>query len=268
MTKTSKESKKPEKKIPKQTAKKNPKNKPEKRTFPYIFLRILLYSGWATFIIVALQFLVFLIFTKIFGNFSDNPLIFAFYSLIYYSLSVLVIIFLPKKILKKQTASREDLGLKDLPTFSDIGLSPVAFIIYLIFATILTALFSLFPWFNANEAQNLGLNTYMNSTEMIFTFFSVAIIASIAEEIIFRGWLYDKLRNLFPGKLSIVFSILIVSAIFGLIHDQFNVAVNVFAMSVVCCLLREITGTIYSGILLHILKNTIAFLLVYVYHIL
>ena len=47
-------------------------------------------------------------------------------------------------------------------------------------------------------------------------------------------------------------------------HGQWNVGVNVFAMSIVLCTLREITGTIYAGILLHMLKNTIAFVLVYI----
>ncbi len=232
-----------------------------------IILKVALYSIWSVIIIVALQFLVYLIFYKIFDDFSEKPIVFTFYSLIYYSLSVFVIIFAPK-LIKKQPSTREELGLKGLPTFSDLGLGPVAFIVYLILAMILLFIFSLFPWFNANEAQDLGLSNYMGNTELIFTFFALALIAPIAEEIIFRGWLYDKLRKLIPERLSVLISIIIVSALFGLIHGQFNVAVNVFAISVIACLLREITGTIYAGIILHIIKNTIAFLLVYVYHIL
>ena len=137
----------------------------------------------------------------------------------------------------------------------------------MLLAVLMSALFSLFPWYNANQAQDLGLNPYMNHIELISTFFALAVIAPIAEEIIFRGWLYDKLRKTIPGKLSILISIILVSTLFGLIHGQLNVAVNVFALSVIACLLREITGSIYAGIYLHIIKNIIAFLLVYVYHI-
>ena len=61
-----------------------------------------------------------------------------------------------------------------------------------------------------------------------------------------------------------ILSMLLVSLVFGLVHFQWNVGVNVFAMSIVLCGLREITGTIYSGIILHILKNGLAFYLIYV----
>ena len=37
-----------------------------------------------------------------------------------------------------------------------------------------------------------------------------------------------------------------------------------FALSIVLCGLREITGTIHAGILLHMLKNGIAFYLLFV----
>lgn len=243
------------------------KNTEKKLPLLNICLEILLLSLWTVFIIISVQFLVSFIFASLFGNFSDSPIIFTIYSLVYYALSVLIIIFSSTKIFKKQTPTRENLGLKDLPTFSDIALGPVALIIYLLLAMGLTFVFSLFPWFDATQAQDLGLNTYMNQSELFFTFLALVVIAPISEEIIFRGWLYDKIRKLIPGKKSVFISILLVSILFGLIHGQLNVAVNVFAMSVIACLLREMTGTIYAGIFLHILKNTLAFLLVYVYHL-
>ena len=65
--------------------------------------------------------------------------------------------------------------------------------------------------------------------------------------------------------LSMTISILLVSLLFGVVHMQWNVGVNVFALSVVLCGMREITGTIYAGILTHMLKNGIAFFLLYVF---
>ena len=104
----------------------------------------------------------------------------------------------------------------------------------------------------------------MNYGEKLISFFCLAIITPIIEEIIFRGWLYDRLKVLLPKKYSTFLAILIVSVLFGFIHGQWNVGVNVFTLIIVC-LLREITGTVYAGILVHILKNTIAFCLVYVF---
>ena len=120
--------------------------------------------------------------------------------------------------------------------------------------------YSLFPWFNADEAQNIGYTTLLYGSDRIFSFIATAIIAPIVEEIVFRGWLYGKIRS----RLNMFASIFIVSLLFGLVHMQWNVGVNVFATSIVLCALREMTGTIYSGILVHIIKNGIAFYLVYV----
>ena len=39
---------------------------------------------------------------------------------------------------------------------------------------------------------------------------------------------------------------------------------TVFAMSIVMCAVRELTGTIWGGILIHILKNGIAFYFLFV----
>jgi membrane protease YdiL (CAAX protease family) len=96
--------------------------------------------------------------------------------------------------------------------------------------------------------------------DRIMGFFAVAIVAPIIEEIIFRGWLYGKIRS----RLNMIASILIVSLLFGLIHRQWNLGLNTFVTSIVLCGLREMTGTIYSGIIVHMIKNGIAFYLVYV----
>ena len=89
---------------------------------------------------------------------------------------------------------------------------------------------------------------------------ALVIIAPIMEELLFRGWLYGKLRLKIPKVAAIVTT----SLLFGLVHMQWNVGVNVFAMSVVLCALREVTGTIYAGILTHMIKNGVAFYLLFV----
>lgn len=172
---------------------------------------------------------------------------------------------------KKHTlelTSRTQLGLKGLPTWTDIGLAPIGFIVATLFAGALTFLFGLFPWFNADQVQEIGFSKYLAGPDMVVAFIILVVVAPIAEELIFRGWLYSKLRNLFNTKLadawSMVLSIFLVSLLFGIVHLQWNVGVNVFALSVVLCGLREITGTIYAGILTHIIKNGVAFFIVFI----
>ena len=138
----------------------------------------------------------------------------------------------------------------------------------MVLAAILVTVFSLFPWFDAEQVQEVGFSVYMSGGDRIIAFLTLVVMAPIAEEIIFRGWLYGKMRNRLLGKMpeiwGIALSTFVVSLVFGLVHMQWNVGVNVFALSVVLCILREITGTIYSGILTHMIKNGVAFFLLYV----
>ncbi len=190
----------------------------------------------------------------------SQPLWSAVYSTLAYLVALLLIIFVPQKFLKKSRTNRESLGLTNTPTWTDIGLAPIGFIVSLLLGAALVAVFNLFPWFNAAEAQDVGFNYLSSGTDRIIAFAILVIIAPIIEEIIFRGWLYDKLRK----RTGVICSILLTSLAFAVVHLQWNVGVNVFALSVVLCGLREVTGTIYSGILTHMIKNGVAFYLLYI----
>lgn len=170
-----------------------------------------------------------------------------------------LILFLISRHPKFKTSLIE-IGLIGLPSWQDILLAPLALIATMIIATVFIAIANLFPGFNPNEAQNVGFKSNLMNFDLMLAFFSLAIIAPIAEELIFRGWLYGKLRT----RLNLISSALLTSLVFGLLHFQWNVGITVFAMSIIACLLREITNTIYAPILLHFLKNALAFYLIFI----
>lgn len=244
--------------------------------FPRILL-ILLMMIWVGAAVIASQLIVGYLLVMIIGRENFNrPVWTAIYSALAYILAMCLIIFVPKLLAdktKQKTTNnpKEDrilLGLRGLPTWSDVGLAPAGFIIYLIIASVITWVFSQFPWFNASEVQTLAFSTYTVGFDRVVAFLTLVVVAPIAEEIIFRGWLYGKMRGILSSKISdvwsMILSIFLVSLLFGIVHLQWNVGVNVFAMSVVMCGLREVTGTIYAGILLHMIKNGVAFYLLYV----
>ena len=185
-----------------------------------------------------------------------TPLAATIFSALVYTLSFLFLL-LTFKHLKPLRApvTRNELGLNNLVTFSDIGLALTGFFGYLAFSAILTALFSVFPWFNLTENQPLLYSTLISPLNKVFAAIALVVFGPILEEVIYRGLIYGKLRK----KHSLITSILVVSILFGFLHGQWNVGVDVFALSVVACLMRETTGTIYAGIILHMLKNAIAF---------
>lgn len=202
---------------------------------------------------------------------NPNTIIQSLYSTIVYLLAIVIMLGIPALLRKKfkvlkdnpllEKTTREEMGLKGLPTWTDILLSPIGFAAQLVLSTALVSLFSnLFSWFNASEVQDVGYSDLYTTGDKILAFIIIAVIAPIAEEIIFRGFLYGRLRK----HLNLPASMILVSLLFAVMHGQWNVGVNVFAVSLILCGLREITGTIYAGILVHIIKNALAFYLLFI----
>lgn len=186
----------------------------------------------------------------------------AVYQVIVYAAALLVIIFVPWKLFKKKT-TRDELGLRGLPTWTDVLLAPIGFIVTIILSAALTALMmAILPGINWQETQQVGYDrgTLYRFSDFALAFSCLVILAPVCEEIIFRGWLYGKLRFRMPA----VPAILITSVLFGIMHGQWNVGVTVFAMSLGMCVMRELTGTIWGGVLLHMIKNGIAFYFLFI----
>ena len=229
---------------------------------------------WVGDTVIASQFIIGLPMLWIFGSdIFSKPIATTIHSALSYILAAIIITTVPRLISKKHRKHkqnlREEFGLKGLPTWTDIGLAPVGFIVYLLIAAAIMLLFKeLFPWFNAEETQDVGFSIYIAGFDRVVAFLTLVVVAPFFEEIIFRGWLYSKLRSKLNQNLSdtvsMIISICLVSLLFGIVHLQWNVGVNVFAMSIVLCILREITGTTYAGIILHMLKNGLAFYLLFV----
>ena len=272
--------------LKKKAVKRAPKDLPKKQGWKTVFY-VLAMMLWVFASVIAAQLVIGYVMVWLIG--ADNflkPVWTAVYSALSYVTAMLLVIMVPAQLLKKRGGhkeesvqrkedikkdgkpSRKTLGLMDLPTWTDIGLAPVGFAVYLLLAAGIVALFSLFPWFDAGQAQEVGFSYYVSGVDRLVAFLTLVVVAPIAEEVIFRGWLYgqmrEKLAKYCSNMASMVISIFLVSLLFGIIHMQWNVGVNVFALSIVLCGLREITGTIYAGILLHMLKNGVAFYLLFV----
>lgn len=252
---------------------------------------------WTVVALIASQFIIAYPMAWLLGDAALQPLWTAIYNALVYLLTLVLVILVPPRLYQlyqrrrtakptpssKTTAeqtdtktsaapadtapatnpfttNRTELGFKHLPTFVDLGLAPIGYIVHLVLATALTSLMSLFTWFNAAETQDTGFSYFITGGDRFVAMIALVFIAPLAEEILMRGWLYGKLRT----KLKAPLAILLVSLVFALLHGQWNVGVTVFSLSLVLCTLREITGTIWSGIILHMLSNGIAFYLLYV----
>ncbi len=223
----------------------------------------ILLVAWVFVAVIASQYAIFYaLFYTLGRDWLLSPVGNASYSALVYVLALILVILVPRFVFKKQgKTNREEIGLTGWPTWTDLGLAAVGYVAAIILSMIFTSIFSLFPWFNATETQNVGFSIFMNAPDRVIAFVTLVVVAPIAEEIIFRGWLYGKLR----AKIPMPIAILLVSLLFGLVHGQWNVGITVFAMSIILCLIREFTGTIYGGIVMHMIKNAIAFVLLYIF---
>lgn len=177
-----------------------------------------------------------------------------------YTLTLALVVGVPWWI-KKYHTTKEELGMPKLLSWSDIAWVAPGFILYLLASALMIYLAGLIaPEIDLQQVQENGFRGISHYYQYMLAFTTLIIIAPVAEEILFRGYLYGKLRKLVPLWAAM----LMTSVLFGLVHGQWNVGIDVFALSMVLCSLREVTGSIWTGILLHMLKNSIAFYLLFI----
>ena len=204
-------------------------------------------------------------------------------SVLIYVLTLFIAIALPYYTRFKIRTSLEQMGLTRLVTWTDIGLAPVFFILYIVTSlTLLSIITSVFPGFPIDQAQDVGFKALGSRMDNLLAFVTLVVCAPIAEEALFRGYLYGKLREVVPpvvfknrfvsSKISErvksfspgLIAAIVTSLLFGVAHLQWNVGLDVFVLSMFLCGLRGITGTIWAGILVHMIKNGIAYYMMFV----
>lgn len=181
-------------------------------------------------------------------------------SAVIYALAILLVLGVPYWV-KKRPTTRADVGLQRLPSWMDFLWAPAGLIVYLILTTVVMAVAMQFLTFvDFTQAQDTGFAQVASRPEFILAFISLVIIAPVAEEVLFRGYLMGKLRKYMPLWISI----LITSLLFALVHFQWNVAIDVFVLSIVLCLLRVVSKSLWPSILLHMMKNGVAFYFLFI----
>jgi uncharacterized protein len=167
----------------------------------------------------------------------------------------------------KKTPWAKFVGLSR-PHWVDAGYAVVGFLCYwgmLIFATILvSAVFHI----NTNQEQAVGFSKDVGGGDLVLAFAGLAVLPPLAEEILFRGFFFGTLRK----YANFAFSAIATSIVFGILHLFTSAgggllwiaAVDTFILSMVLCYLREKTGNLWASIAVHAMKNSLAFLLLFI----
>lgn len=177
-----------------------------------------------------------------------------------YGLAILMVLGIPYWW-RRVSTSREELGLKSWVTMTDLLLAPAGLVVYLLLSGILGAIAGVVvPWYDPNIAQETGFQGISQYYEYALAFVCLVILAPVAEEVLFRGYLFGKLLKYVPVWAAM----LVTSILFGIAHASWAVGVDVFALSIILCSLRLITGNIWASVVLHMIKNGIAFYILFV----
>lgn len=127
------------------------------------------------------------------------------------------------------------------------------------------------PSLNVNQQQQIGFTSVHGFAQLSLTFISLVILPPLTEEIMVRGFLYSSLKKAMPTVAAVV----VTSAIFASAHlpeggsagPLYIAALDTFILSLVLIYLREKTGSLWSSITLHAVKNGVAFMALFVLHV-
>lgn len=160
------------------------------------------------------------------------------------------------------SGKREVFGFNKRLTLGGIGMVALAFGAYFITSGIVTALAGNYlPFVDLDQPQELGFEPTSEIVQLAIIFMMLVVVAPVAEELIFRGFLFKAVRE----QLAFWPAAIIVSVLFGVAHGQWNVGIDTFVLSLFLCGLREYTGSLWACILLHVAKNLLAFTLLFIF---
>ena len=137
--------------------------------------------------------------------------------------------------------------------------SVVAIVLGYIAFLVLAALWTVLIKTSASEkylVKDVGA-THAGTWGVLASCFVLCVIAPFCEEFLFRGFIFGALRN-WRGP---VVAAVITGMLFGAVHVGSAPAVDLVPLAVlgmILCAVRQITGSLYPGIVMHLFNNAIA----------
>lgn len=161
------------------------------------------------------------------------------------------------------------IGLGRKPRLGDLGNAAIWFVGYFILLALIMAVVGAYiPAVDVDQEQQLGFESVQGFVPLLLVFISLVVFPPIVEEVLIRGFLYSGLRQ----KWTRVVSAIVASFLFGLAHLQLGsgapplyvAAIDTFFLSIVLIALREKTGSLWAGMIVHAFKNGFAFIALFI----
>ncbi len=167
---------------------------------------------------------------------------------------------------KLKLPARQLLLLRNKPTLQTIGEVIVVYGVYFVTTVIVSTLLQSHTAINVEQSQELGITTPEDLPQKIIIFVMLVVLPPIYEEIMFRGFLYQMLRKYVPIAVSAVLTCIL----FGVAHLEYGnlnwiAAIDTLIFSAYLIYISQRHKSLYSAILLHAMKNAVAFSVLFVW---
>jgi membrane protease YdiL (CAAX protease family) len=140
------------------------------------------------------------------------------------------------------------------------GIAVAAVTYALVSRAIFLILAALAPQLDLDQIQNLNVTHTGGLLSLLGIYLTLVLMPALFEEIIYRGFVFGGLRS----QISFWPAALLSSFLFGLAHYQFNVGLDTFCLGLALCWLYERYRSLMPAILLHLIKNSVPFLVRFV----
>lgn len=173
--------------------------------------------------------------------------------------------------LKRRRASVKTIGLNRRPVWKDLGYVLLGFAMYFTaYIVIIDVVKALILGINLDQQQQIGFQNPAH-WQLPLVFISLVVLPPLVEELLVRGFLYSGLKKGLPKVWAVLFT----SGLFAIAHLQAGsgapllwvAAIDTFILSLVLIFLKEHTGSLWASIGLHMLKNGIAFVSLFLLHV-
>ncbi len=147
-----------------------------------------------------------------------------------------------------------------------VGLGPLAAMLPVFFGVYVVNLFVAYlvtrvvGQYENPQIAELAPGGRLTFSDLLWLLIAAAVIAPLAEELLFRGVLYRYLR----GRMRVWLSALISAALFAVVHFIPLLLPGLFITGIVLALVAERYNSILPSIVLHALNNATSLLLIYV----
>lgn len=177
-----------------------------------------------------------------------------------FSISSAIVGFILVYLLTRGYGGLSGIGMKMVSLRKTLLFIPAYIVYFAVLIGAFTLIEKLNIGINLDQEQVVGFEGAADTLQLVFAFISLVILAPLIEEILFRGILFTNISR----KTGFWPAAILISGLFGLAHMQLNVGIDTFLLGMAASWLVWTTKSIYPAILLHMLKNSVAFVILFI----